>query len=74
MRKVKRFGLTLSQDDRQLLEKLSNSDDDMPIAAFVRRLIRHEAWERGLLPNDVTRAETPVIDGWGRVIGGDHAK
>lgn len=52
MKKDQRFGLTLTSDDRRLLEILSCSDDDMPMAAYLRRLIRREAREHGLLPSD----------------------
>lgn len=55
--KTERFGMVLTAIEQQLLKKMSN-DDDMSEAAFIRRLIRMAAKERGLWPPNKSLHQT----------------
>jgi hypothetical protein len=49
MKKSERFGIVFTPPEQYVLKKMSD-DDGVSMAAFVRRIIRLSAKERGLWP------------------------
>lgn len=54
MKKIVRFGLLLTQDEKAALTKLAESEGGLSEAAILRRLIRKSARESGLWVPELT--------------------
>jgi hypothetical protein len=57
-----RFGLILSEREKEALARLAEADGGLSAAALVRRLVRQEARRRGLWPA-TTGQPTPAQGG-----------
>jgi hypothetical protein len=70
---INRVKLILEQDEYSALLKVATSELRNP-ADQARHILRQDLARRGLLPADASQTEAPkpVIDGWGRVIGGSN--
>jgi hypothetical protein len=56
-----RFGLILSEHEKEALARLAEADGGLSAAALVRRLVRQEAKRRGLWPPVAERSELAEV-------------